>query len=150
MSKQLQEQIARRRTFGIISHPDAGKTTLTQSIAQGLEVPEDQYVSSPSFALLHEYPGRIPLFHLDCYRLAGEEDVEGAGLADYIGGPGLTVIEWPDRGIIYDRHGAVLAANGADFQIGATPNMVTDPQELATALAPAPATPMLGVPNSLR
>jgi len=46
------------------------------------------------------------------------------------------VIEWPDRGIIYDRHGAVLAANGADFQIGATPNMVTDPQELATALAP--------------
>ena len=46
------------------------------------------------------------------------------------------VIDWPDRGIIYDRHGAVLAANGADYQIGATPNMVTDPQELATALAP--------------
>ena len=46
------------------------------------------------------------------------------------------VIDWPDRGIIYDRHGAVLAANGADYQIGATPNMVTDPQELATSLAP--------------
>lgn len=74
-----------------------GKTTLTQAIAAGLEVPPDQYVSSPSFALLHEYQGRLPLFHLDCYRLAGEEDVEGAGLLDYIGSSGLTVIEWPDR-----------------------------------------------------
>ena len=74
-----------------------GKTTLTQFIAQGLDVPEDQYVSSPSFALMHEYPGRLPLFHMDCYRLAGEEDMEGAGLADYIGGSGLTIIEWPDR-----------------------------------------------------
>ena len=83
----------------ILLHGDlgVGKTTLTQSIAQGLEVPEEQYVSSPSFALMHEYPGRIPLFHIDCYRLAGEEDIEGAGLAEYIGGPGLTVIEWPDR-----------------------------------------------------
>ena len=74
-----------------------GKTTLTQAIAAGLEVPPNQYVSSPSFALLHEYQGRLPLFHLDCYRLAGEEDVEGAGLLDYIGSSGLTVIEWPDR-----------------------------------------------------
>jgi len=75
----------------------AGKTTLTQSIAVGLDVSPDQYVTSPSFALLHEYSGRIPLYHLDCYRLSGEDDIEGAGLIDYIGGPGLTVIEWPDR-----------------------------------------------------
>lgn len=75
----------------------AGKTTLTQAIAVGLEVPPEQYVSSPSFALLNEYKGRLPLFHLDCYRLSGEEDVEGAGLTDYIGSTGLTVIEWPDR-----------------------------------------------------
>ncbi len=83
----------------ILLHGDlgVGKTTLTQFIAQGLEVPKDQYVSSPSFALMHDYPGRIPLFHMDCYRLAGEEDIEGAGLADYIGGPGLTIIEWPER-----------------------------------------------------
>jgi tRNA threonylcarbamoyladenosine biosynthesis protein TsaE len=91
-------RIARKGDI-ILLHGDlgAGKTTLTQFIAQGLEVPKDQYVSSPSFALMHEYPGRLPLFHMDCYRLSGEEDIEGAGLADYIGGPGLTVIEWPDR-----------------------------------------------------
>jgi tRNA threonylcarbamoyladenosine biosynthesis protein TsaE len=83
----------------ILLHGDlgAGKTTLTQAVAQGLDVPPDQYVTSPSFALLHEYRGRMPLYHMDCYRLAGEDDVEGAGLMDYIGGPGLTVIEWPDR-----------------------------------------------------
>jgi cell division protein FtsI/penicillin-binding protein 2 len=45
-------------------------------------------------------------------------------------------IEWPDRGVIYDRNGSVLAANGADFQIGASPNMVLKPKELATELAP--------------
>ena len=83
----------------ILLHGDlgAGKTTLTQSIALGLDVPADQYVTSPSFSLMHEYPGRIPLYHMDCYRLSGEEDIEGAGLIDYIGGPGLAVIEWPDR-----------------------------------------------------
>ncbi|XOF34203.1 MAG: tRNA (adenosine(37)-N6)-threonylcarbamoyltransferase complex ATPase subunit type 1 TsaE [Candidatus Electrothrix sp. YB6] len=83
----------------ILLHGDlgVGKTTLTQSIAAGLGVSPDQYVSSPSFALLHEYSGRLPLFHMDCYRLADEDDIEGAGLAEYIGGAGLTVIEWPDR-----------------------------------------------------
>ncbi len=83
----------------ILLHGDlgAGKTTLTQAIAVGLDVPADQYVTSPSFSLMHEYPGRIPLYHMDCYRLSGEEDIEGAGLIDYIGGPGLAVIEWPDR-----------------------------------------------------
>jgi tRNA threonylcarbamoyladenosine biosynthesis protein TsaE len=98
---RLGEQLGKLARKGdvILLHGDlgVGKTTLTQSIAVGLEVPPEQYVTSPSFALLHEYPGRIALFHMDCYRLSGEEDVEGAGLADYIGGPGLTVIEWPDR-----------------------------------------------------
>lgn len=75
----------------------AGKTTLVQSIAQGLAVPPECYVTSPSFALLHEYPGRIPLYHIDCYRLENEDDVEQSGLIDYIVADGLTVIEWPDR-----------------------------------------------------
>jgi len=83
----------------ILLHGDlgAGKTTLTQAIAVGLDVPAGQYINSPSFALMHEYPGRIPLYHMDFYRLSGEDDVEGAGLIDYVSGPGLTIIEWPDR-----------------------------------------------------
>lgn len=75
----------------------AGKTTLTQAIGQGLEVPSSCYITSPTFSLLHEYPGRISLYHMDFYRLAGEEEVEELGFEEYIYGDGLTVIEWPDR-----------------------------------------------------
>ncbi len=75
----------------------AGKTTLTQFIAKSLGVPEEYYVTSPSFALMHEYPGRITLYHMDCYRLHGEDDVEESGLMDYVVADGLSVIEWPDR-----------------------------------------------------
>lgn len=75
----------------------AGKTTLTQSIAHGLEVPPHIYVTSPTFGILHEYPGRIPLYHIDLYRLNGEEDLLDLGLEDYLYGEGVCVVEWPDR-----------------------------------------------------
>lgn len=75
----------------------AGKTTLTQMLARALGVGEDQYVSSPSFALLHEYMGNIPIFHMDLYRLRDEEDVEAAGLVDALTQQGVCIIEWPDR-----------------------------------------------------
>jgi len=76
----------------------AGKTTLTQSIAKGLEVPDKYYVTSPSFALMQEYPGRYPLYHMDCYRLSGEDDIEAAGLSEYLTSRnGVCIVEWPDR-----------------------------------------------------
>ncbi|MBU2537196.1 MAG: tRNA (adenosine(37)-N6)-threonylcarbamoyltransferase complex ATPase subunit type 1 TsaE [Proteobacteria bacterium] len=75
----------------------AGKTTLTQAIGEGLQVPESCYITSPTFSLLHEYPGRLPLYHLDLYRLSDETEIEDLGLLEYIYGTGLTVIEWPDR-----------------------------------------------------
>lgn len=75
----------------------AGKTTLTQAIGKGLQVPASCYITSPTFSLLHEYPGRIPLYHMDLYRLAGEEEIEELGFEEYIYGQGLTVIEWPER-----------------------------------------------------
>ncbi len=76
----------------------AGKTTLTQSIARGLDVPDEYYVTSPSFSLMHEYPGRCPLYHFDCYRLSGEDDIEGAGLSEYLETTsGVCVIEWASR-----------------------------------------------------
>jgi len=75
----------------------AGKTTLTQYLARALGVNGDQYVSSPSFALLHEYSGRLPVYHMDLYRLSDAEDVEAAGLVEYLEQQGVTLIEWPDR-----------------------------------------------------
>ncbi|MGV1098305.1 tRNA (adenosine(37)-N6)-threonylcarbamoyltransferase complex ATPase subunit type 1 TsaE [Thiovibrio sp. JS02] len=75
----------------------AGKTTLTQAIGQGLQVPESCYITSPTFSLMHEYPGRLPLYHMDLYRLTDETEIEELGFEEYFHGAGLTVIEWPDR-----------------------------------------------------
>ena len=75
----------------------AGKTALTQAIAGGLGIAPQIYITSPTFSLLHEYQGRIPLYHMDLYRLAGEDEIEALGFAEYFYGKGLTVIEWPER-----------------------------------------------------
>lgn len=75
----------------------AGKTTITQFIGTGLEVPAECYITSPTFSLMHEYQGRLVLYHMDLYRLSSEEEIEDLGLLEYIYGEGLTVIEWPDR-----------------------------------------------------
>ncbi|MBW2505702.1 MAG: tRNA (adenosine(37)-N6)-threonylcarbamoyltransferase complex ATPase subunit type 1 TsaE [Deltaproteobacteria bacterium] len=75
----------------------SGKTTLTQAIGQGLGVDPRIYITSPTFSLLHEYQGRIPLYHMDLYRLADEDEIESIGLQEYFFGNGVTVIEWPER-----------------------------------------------------
>ncbi len=84
--------------IGLDGDLGAGKTTLTQAIAKGLQVPESCYVTSPSFAIFHEYPGRMPLYHMDFYRLQDVSEVEDLGLEEYFYLSGLTVIEWSGRG----------------------------------------------------
>ncbi len=75
----------------------AGKTTLTQAIAKGLDVPSSCYVTSPSFSLLHEYPGRFSLYHMDFYRLSDSSDVVDLGLEEYFYHSGVAVIEWSGK-----------------------------------------------------
>ncbi|MGC1404692.1 MAG: tRNA (adenosine(37)-N6)-threonylcarbamoyltransferase complex ATPase subunit type 1 TsaE [Thermodesulfobacteriota bacterium] len=74
----------------------AGKTCLVRGLAKGLIIAERQ-VASPSFSLINEYPGPLPLFHMDCYRLHLDEEIEELGLEEYFDGPGITVIEWAER-----------------------------------------------------
>ena len=74
-----------------------GKTTLTQAMARGLEVPAESYVTSPSFNIFHEYQGRIPLYHMDFYRLNSSDEVIEMGLDEYFYLSGLTVIEWAEK-----------------------------------------------------
>jgi tRNA threonylcarbamoyladenosine biosynthesis protein TsaE len=73
----------------------AGKTELARGIARGLAVEEP--VTSPTFILVAEHVGRLPLFHVDCYRLAGAEDALAAGILDERAAEGVTVIEWAER-----------------------------------------------------
>jgi tRNA threonylcarbamoyladenosine biosynthesis protein TsaE len=75
----------------------AGKTALTQEIAKGLRVPDSCYVTSPTFSILQEYPGDMPLYHMDFYRLTDEVEVEDLGFEEFFYLSGLTVIEWSER-----------------------------------------------------
>lgn len=77
----------------------AGKTCLARGIARGLGVDETS-VSSPTFVLAQEYYGRVHVYHLDLYRLSSSDEVEEAGLDEYIWGDGVAIIEWPD---VYTR-----------------------------------------------
>ena len=74
----------------------AGKTTLTQSIAIGLQVPPHCYITSPTFAMMHVYSGRMALYHMDFYRLNGSSDIIDLGFEEYFYLDGLTVIEWAE------------------------------------------------------
>jgi tRNA threonylcarbamoyladenosine biosynthesis protein TsaE len=74
----------------------AGKTSLTQGIARGLGV-NAGYVNSPTFTLINEYTGRLPLYHVDLYRLDNAQQAYDLGLTEYIEDGGVTVIEWPER-----------------------------------------------------
>ena len=74
----------------------AGKTQLAQGIAAGLGI--TARVHSPTFALVNEYPGgRLPMFHLDLYRLESAGQIIGAGLEEYFAPRGVAVIEWAER-----------------------------------------------------
>ncbi|MDI9570619.1 MAG: tRNA (adenosine(37)-N6)-threonylcarbamoyltransferase complex ATPase subunit type 1 TsaE [Pseudomonadota bacterium] len=83
--------------IALVGELGTGKTCLTQGIARGLAVPEAYPITSPTFTLINEYPGRLPLYHFDIYRLEGASDLEDMGYEDYFYGEGVTVIEWAER-----------------------------------------------------
>ncbi len=74
-----------------------GKTCLTQGIAWGLDI--EEYALSPSFVLIRELRGRLPLYHIDLYRLDRAEEVDELGLDEYLNGNGVCVIEWAEKGL---------------------------------------------------
>ncbi len=75
----------------------SGKTAFVQGLARGLAVPEEYYITSPSYTLINEYPGRIPLCHADLYRLGDHSDIADTGLEEMLDQPCVLAIEWPER-----------------------------------------------------
>jgi tRNA threonylcarbamoyladenosine biosynthesis protein TsaE len=75
----------------------SGKTVLCQGLAKGLGVTSERAVRSPSFVLIHRYQGRVPVYHVDLYRLDGATDIADIGLRELLGGDGVAVIEWADK-----------------------------------------------------
>ena len=83
--------------FLLIGELGAGKTCLTQGIAYGLDIQE--YTLSPSFVIMRELHGRLPLYHMDFYRLENIAEISDLGLDDYLFGKGVCVIEWANKGL---------------------------------------------------
>ena len=99
-SQALGESWARELTggeiFALHGVLGAGKTQLVKGLARGLGFEGD--VTSPTFTIIHEYlGGRMPLYHIDLYRIRSEKEAVDLGLEEYLPGDGVTVIEWPDR-----------------------------------------------------
>ena len=75
----------------------SGKTSFVQGLGRGLGVPEDYYITSPSYTLINEYPGRVLLFHVDLYRITNSVDIEDLGLYEIFEDQGVVAVEWADR-----------------------------------------------------
>jgi len=75
----------------------SGKTCFARGLARGLGVDEAYPVTSPTYTIVNEYPGRLPLFHLDLYRLGGGDELEEIGYRDMLQQGGVMVVEWPER-----------------------------------------------------
>lgn len=95
LGRELGKHVRAGDVIGLCGDLGAGKTTFTQGIAEGMGV--FGAVVSPSFTLVHEHPGPLPLFHMDAYRLGCAEDLWDLGFEEYLAAEGVVVIEWCDR-----------------------------------------------------
>ncbi len=94
----------------------AGKTVFAKGIAKGLGV--DEEVTSPTFMLLRQYKGRLPLCHFDLYRIEDEQELEYIGFYEFIGGDNVCIIEWAQNaGNIHPNIKVQISGKGNDTRI---------------------------------
>ena len=80
--------------IGLIGELGVGKTCFVRGVAQGLNVNKNAWIRSPSFTLINEYEGRLPIYHIDLYRISSREETVGLNLREYLYGDGVSLVEW--------------------------------------------------------
>ena len=96
IGEKIGKLLKRGNVLGLTGNLGAGKTTIIKGIARGLGVDEKQYVRSPSFVLVHQYEGKLPVYHIDLYRLNPKE-ISDFEYEEYILGKGICIIEWFEK-----------------------------------------------------
>ena len=97
LGKRIGKLLQAGNVVALIGRLGSGKTTLTQGLARGLGVKGKDYVTSPSFTLIKEHKGRIPIYHIDLYRIDNIKEIFNLGYEEYFYGEGVTIIEWADK-----------------------------------------------------
>jgi tRNA threonylcarbamoyladenosine biosynthesis protein TsaE len=97
LGKKLGKTLKAGSVVALIGDLGSGKTVFTKGIAEALGVRHARYVNSPTFVLIKEYKGRVPLYHFDLYRLDRYSSFDELNYDEYFYGDGVTVIEWADK-----------------------------------------------------
>jgi len=97
LGKRIGRLLGPGDVVALVGELGTGKTHLIKGLAGGAGVKRFSYISSPSFTLIHEYPGKVPVIHVDLFRLRTEREAEDLGLEEYFQGLGITAIEWADK-----------------------------------------------------
>ena len=97
LAAQLGRLLRSGDVVALVGDLGSGKTLFAQGLARGLQVPESYYITSPTFTILNEYPGRICFYHLDLYRLESNYEFSELGLEEILYGQGAVAIEWAER-----------------------------------------------------
>lgn len=95
LAKRLAEKLRAGDVILYSGEMGAGKTAFTKGIAEYFGTEEE--VTSPTFALIHEYPGRVPIFHFDLYRIADYDELYAIGFFDYLDRGGILAVEWSEN-----------------------------------------------------
>ena len=103
---RIAKRLKRGSVIALMGELGSGKTVFVKGLAKGLGLGDIKYVNSPSFVIVKEYKGRLPLYHFDIYRLDKKVSLETIGYDEYFYGGGVTAIEWADKikGILPKRH----------------------------------------------
>lgn len=97
MGRRIGSVLQAGDVVALIGTLGSGKTRLTKGIASGLGISRTDAVTSPTFVYLKVHRGRLPIYHLDAYRLSGEDDFFQLGGWEMLGEDGVSVIEWAER-----------------------------------------------------
>ena len=94
LGRNLGKLVQGGEIIGLVGEFGAGKTCFVRGFAQGIEVAADAWVRSPTFTLINEYSGRLPVYHIDLYRVGKQAELDGLNLREYLYGDGVSLIEW--------------------------------------------------------